>query len=139
MEGIELEIDLSSGEAFYHNSEETPFFVFYQFVGNERLSVYLTTDRKLTDDSFNEMLDFKVYRKSSDGDRIYINTSSDGSVGVGQNSFSEKNRIYNHPSNNRYAWADGLALNIETIGADLLNKKADSYSASLYVTVRNEG
>lgn len=139
LDKIELEIDLSSGEAFYYNSEGTPFFVFYQFVGNEDLSVYLTTDQKLTGASFNDKIDFKVYRNSSDGERIYINTSSDDPVDIGQSSLSEENRIYNHPSNDRYAWADGLALNIETINADLLNKKADSYSASLYVTVRSEG
>ena len=127
---VNLEIDLETGEASIGKKED--FYVFYQFVSSEPLALYLYTDEKLTGSSSGDTIDFEMYRNSSERKITYIDTSSN----VGLGTYSDKKDVYTH-SSDRYAWADGLQIIIETKNADLLNKKADRYSSNIYVVVKN--
>ena len=126
-------LNKTAGNAYYGLDEngDGNFYIFYQFVSSNDITVYLKADGPLTADD-ESRLDFIVRGASSNGKK-YIDTS-DG-TGTDDNNLVQ---VHHHPTNERYAWADGMSLIIETVDADLLKQSAKSYRANLIAVVQSE-
>ena len=118
-----------------HAAIDEGFYIFYQFVTDENVEIFLYTDGPFKgEQNENETVDFKLYRTHSDGDdTVFINTAEN----IGEDSSNLKEHVYQHP-NGRYAWGDGLQLHIETDqNKSFFDLPADRYSATIYALVES--
>ena len=135
IDSVGLTLD-SEGHASIHDG----FYIFYQFVTDKNVEVFLYTDGPLTGEDTNNTneIDFKVYRTHSDdpdNPTVFIDTAAN--IGVGQEELGE--HIYGHP-NGRYAWGDGIKLHVETEqDKSFFDLPADRYSTDIYALVRSGG
>ena len=127
---VELTLDANG-----HAEIDEGFYIFYQFVTDQNVEIFLYTDGPLKGKlNENETVDFKLYRTHSDGDdTVFINTAENSGTG----SSNLKKHVYQHP-NGRYAWGDGLQLHIETDqDKSFFDLPADQYSTTIYALVKS--
>lgn len=124
------------GDAYINEN----FYVYYQFVTNNNIDVYIYTDGKMTGANYDDTADFIVYRVDSSGTvRKYIDTNDNNNLGVGVDSIlngDNDNRVNNHtPSSEGFAWGDSLGLRV-VVDASPANGfyglKGDLYTAKIY-------
>ena len=127
---VELKVNLENGKAERNDGD---FFIFYQIVSSDDISISLYADTPMHGKDTNKDVNFTVSRTGENG-KEYINTSK----GTGES--NTVNDVYNHsPSgeDGRYAWADSFWLKIETVeGFDFRSERADRYSATIYALVK---
>lgn len=140
---IDLEVDLDSSSESYGNAVvDDGFYISYQFVSDNDISVYLHTEEKMKGKKNSDVvIDFKVFRTQSNGDDIiFVNTEDETGLG----NYETNNDVYSHSSDDRYAWGDGIMLHVEAIpvlsettttsSKGFLALHADEFTAKLIAT-----
>lgn len=139
---INLEVDLDSSSESYGNAVvDDGFYISYQFVSDNDISVYLHTEEKMEGIINSDVvIDFKVFRTQSNGDDIiFVNTEDETGLG----NYETNNDVYSHSSDDRYAWGDGIMLHVEakpvltntaTSSKGFLALHADEFTAKLIAT-----
>ena len=140
---IKLAVDLNPTSQSYGNAViDNGFYISYQFVSDNDISVYLHTEDKMKGKKNSDVvIDFKVFRTQSNGDDIiFVNTEDE--TGLGK--YETNNDVYSHSSDDRYAWGDGIMLHVEAIpvlsetmttsSKGFLALHADEFTAKLIAT-----
>lgn len=132
LDSVELTLDAKG-----HASIDENFYIFYQFITDQNVEIFLYTAGPLKgENNENNTVDFKLYRTHSEGgETVFINTAED----IGEDSSNLKEHVYQHP-NGRYAWGDGLQLHIKTDqNQSFFDLPADQYSTTIYALVKSGG
>ena len=139
---IKLAVDLNPNSQSYGNAViDNGFYISYQFVSDNDISVYLHTKEKMKGIKNSDVvIDFKVFRtQSNGGDIIFVDTEND----IGFGDYATENDVYSHSSDDRYAWGDGIMLHVEakpvlnntaTSSKGFLALHADDFTATLIAT-----
>lgn len=144
IDSVNLEVDVNPLSSTYGNAVvDEGFYISYQFVSDNTISLYLHTEEKMTgSNNPGIVIDFRVYREQSSGtDIVFVDTREEEDSYTGYGKYNSNNDVYTHP-NERYAWGDGIMLHVEAIPPEnpetsnkgFLDLHADEFKATLIAT-----